>query len=91
MNDSQAEGDIVNGDGTGAIDEAPPAQPFGAGSPGSVAQEPELVEDHISELQRDLTLERDKLLRLAAEFDNYRKRMMRERLEAESRGKADLV
>ncbi len=49
------------------------------------------VENQISELQRDLTLERDKLLRLAAEFDNYRKRMMRERLEAESRGKAELV
>ena len=49
------------------------------------------VENQISELQRDLTTERDKLLRLAAEFDNYRKRVMRERLEAEARGKAELV
>jgi molecular chaperone GrpE len=55
------------------------------------ASETDVVENQISELQRDLTSERDKLLRLAAEFDNYRKRMMRERLEAEARGKAELV
>jgi len=55
------------------------------------APETDLIENRISELQRDLTSERDKLLRLAAEFDNYRKRMMRERLEAEGRGKAELV
>jgi molecular chaperone GrpE len=55
------------------------------------ASETDIVENQISELQRDLTAERDKLLRLAAEFDNYRKRMMRERLEAEARGKAELV
>lgn len=48
-------------------------------------------DDRTSELERELTLERDKLLRLAAEFDNYRKRMLRERLEAEERGKAELV
>jgi molecular chaperone GrpE len=48
-------------------------------------------DDRASELERELTLERDKLLRLAAEFDNYRKRALRERLEAEERGKADLV
>ena len=48
-------------------------------------------DDRSSELERELTLERDKLLRLAAEFDNYRKRMLKERLEAEERGKADLV
>lgn len=91
MNDSQTKGDIVNGDGAVPVDDAPDAQPFAADATGSEAQEPDLLEDHISELQRDLTLERDKLLRLAAEFDNYRKRMMRERLEAESRGKAELV
>src|SRR5450759_140846 len=91
MNDSQAQGDTMNDEGAELIEDAPPAQQFGDEPAGAVAQEPDLVEDHISELQRDLTLERDKLLRLAAEFDNYRKRMMRERLEAESRGKADLV
>jgi molecular chaperone GrpE len=91
MNDSKAQRDTVDGDGAGSIDEAPTAQPLGTDPTASEGQEPDLLEDHISELQRDLTLERDKLLRLAAEFDNYRKRMMRERLEAESRGQAELV
>jgi len=91
MNDAQAQGDTTRDDGAETIDDAAPAEPFGTGSAGTVAQEPDIVEDHISELQSDLTLERDKLLRLAAEFDNYRKRMIRERLEAETRGKADLV
>jgi molecular chaperone GrpE len=49
------------------------------------------ADDVISELQRELTTERDKYLRLAAEFDNFRKRMMKERLEAEGRGQAELV
>ena len=48
-------------------------------------------EERISALQRDLTSERDKYLRLAAEFDNFRKRMLKERSEAEVRGQADLV
>jgi molecular chaperone GrpE len=48
-------------------------------------------DDREGELERQLTLERDKHLRLAAEFDNYRKRVLRERLEAEERGKADIV
>jgi molecular chaperone GrpE len=49
------------------------------------------TDEKISELQRELTLEKDKYLRLAAEFDNFRKRMMKERVEAEARGQGDLV
>jgi len=49
------------------------------------------VDDRIDELQREITLEKDKYLRLAAEFDNFRKRMMKERVEAEARGQAELV
>jgi molecular chaperone GrpE len=49
------------------------------------------VADRIGDLERELTLERDKYLRLAAEFDNFRKRMIRERAEAEGRGQAELV
>jgi molecular chaperone GrpE len=96
MNDAQARGDTMRDDGAETdndpADSAPPLVPASAGiaSASTDAPETDIVED-ISELQRDLTLERDKLLRLAAEFDNYRKRMMRERLEAETRGKADLV
>lgn len=48
-------------------------------------------DERVSELQRELTLERDKYLRLAAEFDNFRKRMTKERVEAEGRGQAELV
>jgi molecular chaperone GrpE len=40
---------------------------------------------------RELSEQRDKYLRLAAEYDNYRKRSMRERSEAESRGQTGLI
>jgi molecular chaperone GrpE len=49
------------------------------------------TDDRLGELEREITLERDKYLRLAAEFDNFRKRMTKERIEAEARGQADLV
>ena len=49
------------------------------------------VDDRVDELQREITLEKDKYLRLAAEFDNFRKRMIKERVEAEARGQAELV
>jgi molecular chaperone GrpE len=49
------------------------------------------ADERISVLQRELTTERDKFLRLAAEFDNFRKRMLKERSEAEVRGQAELV
>ena len=42
-------------------------------------------------LQSAVAAERDKYLRLAAEFDNFRKRMIRERQEAGARAQADLV
>ena len=43
------------------------------------------------EAQRQLEEQRDKYLRLAAEYDNYRKRMARERAEAGVRAQAELV
>lgn len=48
-------------------------------------------DDFVEQLQRDLTTERDKNLRLVAEFDNFRKRMMKGMIESEARGQADLV
>ena len=80
-------------EGSAGRDNEAPAAATSPGPPDtdSEAQDTDLIENRISELQRDLTSERDKMLRLAAEFDNYRKRMMRERLEAEGRGKAELV
>jgi molecular chaperone GrpE len=41
--------------------------------------------------QRELDEQRDKYLRLAAEYDNFRKRTTRERQEAHLRGQADML
>lgn len=92
MADSTKQDGFLNGDGVPATDEvAAPAPLVDTDEGSATAQDQDGIGDRISELQHDLTTERDKLLRLAAEFDNYRKRMMRERLEAEARGKAELV
>jgi molecular chaperone GrpE len=61
------------------------------GADGAATTEESAIDDKISELQRELTLEKDKYLRLAAEFDNYRKRIMKERVEAEARGQGELI
>ena len=84
---------IATQDQTQDPSDVPPAAGTVAGDDATDSDqlETEAVENRISELQRDLTSERDKMLRLAAEFENYRKRVMRERLEAEARGKAELV
>jgi molecular chaperone GrpE len=44
-----------------------------------------------SRVGSDVASERDKYLRLAAEYDNYRKRAAKERSDAGSRAQADLV
>ena len=44
-----------------------------------------------SDAERALEEQRDKYLRLAAEFDNFRRRTNKERLEAASRGQAELI
>jgi molecular chaperone GrpE len=44
-----------------------------------------------SAAERLLADQRDRYLRLAAEYDNYRKRAMRERQEAATRGQGELV
>jgi molecular chaperone GrpE len=47
--------------------------------------------DAVADAQRQLDEQRDKYLRLAAEYDNFRKRTVRERTEAASRGQAELI
>jgi molecular chaperone GrpE len=42
-------------------------------------------------LEAAIATEREKHLRLAAEFDNYRKRMLKERQDAGAKGQADIV
>ena len=44
-----------------------------------------------ADVRRQLDEQREKYLRLAAEYDNFRKRSIRERQEAHWRGQADMV
>jgi molecular chaperone GrpE len=60
-------------------------------SDGTSTQSDTAVDEQISSLQRELTTERDKHLRLAAEFDNFRRRNLKEKMEAEARGQAELA
>lgn len=60
-------------------------------------QENEVVEESTSDTseldakEAELQAQKDKYLRLAAEYDNYRKRTARELLQASTRGQADLL
>jgi molecular chaperone GrpE len=50
-----------------------------------------LGDARLAELERELGDVRDKYLRLAAEYDNYRRRTSKERAEASTRAQADLI
>jgi molecular chaperone GrpE len=58
-------------------------------APGDTAAQ--AVGDDRGAAERELAEQRDKYLRLAAEYDNFRKRALRERSEAGQRGQAELV
>jgi molecular chaperone GrpE len=77
------------------VDEAEDLAPAPGSVDGTVTDASDMatdqIDERIGELEREITLERDKYLRLAAEFDNFRKRMTKERIEAEARGQAELV
>ncbi len=45
----------------------------------------------VAELQKQLSAAQEKYLRLAAEYENYRKRTMKERSEAHARAQGDLA
>jgi len=49
------------------------------------------IEDETAYLREELKAERDKLLRLAAEYDNYRRRVKRESEKAADEGKRELL
>jgi molecular chaperone GrpE len=55
------------------------------------SSEAEHIESDITALQREVSVMSDRHLRLAAEFDNYRKRVERERAESWGRAQADLA
>ncbi len=66
-----------------------PSEPiFGEGR-GGLPAEPE--SEAIRRLESELSESRDRQLRLAAEFDNYRKRVSRERVEQSDRAQASFV
>src|SRR4051812_13087476 len=52
---------------------------------------PEITQPDSDTLQRDLAAASERHLRLAAEFDNYRRRVDRERTESYGRAQADLA
>ena len=86
----QADG--VTDDETVTTDAEPAEDPAGTlnGPPsGRLPVEP--ADQKIDRLQRELDDARDKLLRLAAEFDNFRKRVARERVEQVDRAQAGFV
>ena len=70
----------------GAMAEA--ADPSGLDAPGMPGAGPGVAG---SQASPELEEQREKYLRLAAEYDNYRKRTMRERQEAAARGQAEMV
>jgi molecular chaperone GrpE len=82
-------GSASQGDGEGGDPQfsgSPDAGANAAGTIGATDPAPEA-----SPADSDSTTERDRYLRLAAEYDNYRKRSAKERQDAGSRAQADLV
>ena len=55
------------------------------------AESSELLGLEVERLRDELAAERDRGLRTLAEFDNYRRRMRRERADAEQAGKRDIL
>jgi molecular chaperone GrpE len=86
-------------DTEGVTPEPPAPEPQGDGEPDpqeAASSAPEAaaaapVESPREDTSDQLSQQIDKYLRLAAEYDNYRKRSMKERAEAASRGQAELV
>ena len=70
----------AQGDGEPAADES--AQPSGGA---------DRTDQVLGDLMQQLGEQREKYLRLAAEYDNYRKRSAKERSDAGTKGQADLI
>jgi molecular chaperone GrpE len=91
--DPVREGAIADGDAQ--LDQEPPnvteAEPPPGGDDDETEQEARQIEHDLSALRSELSAASDRYLRLAAEFDNYRKRIERERTEAWGRAQADLA
>ena len=71
--------------------EAPGAPPEGGALVEPAPEAVTRLETELSEARLAAAQATDKYLRLAAEFDNYKKRSLKERMEAHTRAQADLV
>lgn len=80
---------VPDPEGAAGSSGAPPADSAAAAGPGEVAESG--VEAALVALDARLADQRDKYMRLAAEFDNFRKRSVRERQRAEHEGMAVLI
>ncbi|HJR62876.1 MAG TPA: nucleotide exchange factor GrpE [Gemmatimonadaceae bacterium] len=79
---AEPQGDGVPDDADDGMNELPAGAGAAAGRAGI---------DVAAEAERALAEQRDRFLRLAAEYDNYRKRTARERLETTARAQGELV
>ncbi len=81
--------------GDGGLAGAPPLAGDGAtGGTPDAPEAPGRTDEDVAELERlqaEMSALNDRHLRLAAEFDNYRKRVERERAEQHARSQADLA
>lgn len=89
-NDEVAASAEPQGDGVPDESDTTRASPSGGGD-GEEEEESEADVRVGSQSERAVAELRDKYLRLAAEFDNYRKRTTRERAESGARAQADLL
>ncbi len=71
------------------VQESPPEPPPGGET--GVEERPEALQEEIRRLHEELDTLRDRHLRLAADFDNYRRRVNTEMSESWTRAQADLV
>jgi molecular chaperone GrpE len=80
---AEPQGDGVPDDADEGMDQVPAGAGVAAGARAGT--------DVAAEAERALAEQRDRFLRLAAEYDNYRKRTARERLETTARAQGELV
>ena len=80
---------MMNDESTPNTDTAPEATSADPG--GTANQDMEQIQNDLNLLQSELEAARERHLRLAAEFDNYRKRVAREQTESVARAQAALV
>ncbi|MBI4263279.1 MAG: nucleotide exchange factor GrpE [Acidobacteria bacterium] len=76
---------------TDQIDDTPDPQDSAAPAETAVGEAPAAEADPLAALQRERDALQDRLLRTAAEFDNYRKRVERDRREQAESAQADAL